>query len=171
MGHAVGHGARQLSNIHKLPNGRYPRMDGHYATAPTTFNVTKELESLLPVLDVSSFADSGSATAATSSSRSVLQTMLEVEQAVNVCLVEHGTAVVRVVHTPSAAAMSIFGAAPESCIDGSCLSATGAAFVAVSTCLLSMSTTCCKTMCGHKRIRISMGTFVSLVSKSASAEV
>ncbi|RIR62280.1 hypothetical protein D2E62_21615 [Mycobacteroides abscessus] len=47
MGHAVGHGARQFSNIHKLPNGRYPRLDRHYATVSTTFNMTKELESLL----------------------------------------------------------------------------------------------------------------------------
>ncbi|TDZ94547.1 hypothetical protein CCUG60885_03048 [Mycobacteroides salmoniphilum] len=51
------------------------------------------------VLDVSSFADSGATTVATSSSRSVLRTMLEVEQAINVCLDERGGAVARVVHT------------------------------------------------------------------------
>ncbi|WP_109394627.1 MULTISPECIES: hypothetical protein [Mycobacteroides] len=51
------------------------------------------------VLDVSSFADSNSATAATSSSRSVLQTMLQVEQAISACLDDHGTAVACVVHT------------------------------------------------------------------------
>ncbi|MUM23187.1 hypothetical protein FZI91_15930 [Mycobacterium sp. CBMA271] len=50
------------------------------------------------VLDMSRFADS-EATAATESSRSVLQTTLEIEQAVNACLDEHGTAVARVVHT------------------------------------------------------------------------
>ncbi|AWG64771.1 hypothetical protein DDT46_13860 [Mycobacteroides abscessus] len=51
------------------------------------------------VLDMSSFADSDSATAAVETSRSVLQTMPQVEQAINVCLDEHGTAVARVVHT------------------------------------------------------------------------
>lgn len=51
------------------------------------------------VLDMSSFANSDSATAATSSSRSALQTMLQVEQAISACLDDHGTAVACVVHT------------------------------------------------------------------------
>lgn len=51
------------------------------------------------VLYVSSFVDSSSATAAAETSQSVLETMLQVEQAINVCLEDRGTAVARVVHT------------------------------------------------------------------------